>query len=57
MTYEDYLDGKFVDNDLFYLEDKELARQLAEHGYHTRSKTISQMICLREHNLKKRKSI
>jgi hypothetical protein len=32
-TYEDYLDAQITPKDLFYLEDKELARQLVELGY------------------------
>ncbi|RKP01745.1 hypothetical protein CXG81DRAFT_18503 [Caulochytrium protostelioides] len=32
-TYEDYLDSQITPTDLFYLEDKELARQLVELGY------------------------
>ncbi|TPX36329.1 hypothetical protein SmJEL517_g01536 [Synchytrium microbalum] len=32
-TYEDYLDSQITPIDLFYLEDKELARQLVELGY------------------------
>ncbi|KXS20274.1 hypothetical protein M427DRAFT_94779 [Gonapodya prolifera JEL478] len=32
-TYEDYLDSQIQPIDLFYLEDKELARQLVELGY------------------------
>jgi hypothetical protein len=28
--YEDYLDAQMTDDALFYLEDKELARQLIE---------------------------
>ena len=30
--YEDYLDDQMDDNDLFYLEDKELAHMLYEVG-------------------------
>jgi hypothetical protein len=33
-TYEQYLDDKMEEKDLFYLEDVELARQLIEVGYH-----------------------
>ena len=33
-TYEQYLDDHMSDDDLFFLEDKELARQLIEVGYH-----------------------
>ncbi|KAL7748573.1 hypothetical protein RI367_005984 [Sorochytrium milnesiophthora] len=32
-TYDDYLDSQITPIDLFYLEDKELARQLVELGY------------------------
>ncbi|KAJ3177203.1 hypothetical protein HDU85_005981 [Gaertneriomyces sp. JEL0708] len=32
-TYEDYLDSQITPLDLYYLEDKELARQLVELGY------------------------
>ncbi|ORZ32122.1 hypothetical protein BCR44DRAFT_1539038 [Catenaria anguillulae PL171] len=32
-TYEEYLDSQITPIDLFYLEDKELARQLVELGY------------------------
>ena len=32
--YEDYLDEQMSDEDLFYLEDQELARQLIQAGYH-----------------------
>ncbi|KAI9334122.1 hypothetical protein BDR26DRAFT_867358 [Obelidium mucronatum] len=32
-TYEDYLDSQITPIDLYYLEDKELARQLVELGY------------------------
>ncbi len=32
--YEDYLDAQMNDDALFYLEDKELARQLIEQGVH-----------------------
>ncbi|KAI9225152.1 hypothetical protein BC828DRAFT_401637 [Blastocladiella britannica] len=32
-TYEEYLDSQISPVDLFYLEDKELARQLVELGY------------------------
>lgn len=33
LTYEDYLDSQITPLDMFYLEDKELARQLVELGY------------------------
>ncbi|EGF77813.1 hypothetical protein BATDEDRAFT_27080 [Batrachochytrium dendrobatidis JAM81] len=32
-TYEEYLDSQITSLDMFYLEDKELARQLVELGY------------------------
>ncbi|KAH6565229.1 hypothetical protein BASA50_006005 [Batrachochytrium salamandrivorans] len=32
-TYEEYLDNQITPLDMFYLEDKELARQLVELGY------------------------
>ncbi|KAJ1502155.1 hypothetical protein HMI54_009312 [Coelomomyces lativittatus] len=32
-TYEDYLDSQITPIDLYYLEDRELARQLVELGY------------------------
>uniref|UniRef100_A0A4W3HHL0 Cilia- and flagella-associated protein 299 n=1 Tax=Callorhinchus milii TaxID=7868 RepID=A0A4W3HHL0_CALMI len=32
-TYEDFLDSQITSQDLFYLEDEELARQLVELGY------------------------
>lgn len=32
-TYEDYLDSQITSVDLFYLEDRDLARQLVELGY------------------------
>ena len=34
LKYEDYLDAQMTDDALFYLEDKELARQLIEQGVH-----------------------
>lgn len=39
-TYEDYLDSQITDNDLYYLEDKELARQLVELGYRGSGETL-----------------
>lgn len=38
-TYEDYLDSQITPVDLFYLEDKELARQLVELGYRGNGET------------------
>ena len=32
-TYEEYLDSQITSKELFYLEDEELARKLAELGY------------------------
>ena len=32
-TYEDFLDSQITQQDLFYLGDEELARQLVELGY------------------------
>ena len=39
-TYEDYLDEKLNQNDLFYLEDQELARQLVEFSYHGKTDVL-----------------
>lgn len=39
-TYEDYLDSQITDTDLYYLEDKELARQLVELGYRGSGETL-----------------
>ena len=39
--YEDYLDDQMSDEDLFYLEDKELARQLIEVGYHGKGEILT----------------
>ena len=40
-TYEEYLDSQMNDDDLFYLEDQELARQLIEVGYHGKGEILS----------------
>lgn len=32
-TYEEYLDSQITSKELYYLEDEELARQIAELGY------------------------
>jgi len=40
-TYEKYLDDHMSDEDLFYLEDKELARQLIEVGYHGKGEILT----------------
>eukprot|EP01038_Epipyxis_sp_PR26KG_P016266 gene16266-22154_t len=39
-TYEDYLDSQLTANDLGYLEDEEMARQLVELGYRGLGDTI-----------------
>jgi len=40
-SYEDYLDDQLEDEDLFYLEDKELARQLIEVGLHGKGEILT----------------
>jgi hypothetical protein len=40
-TYEDYLDNQITHQDLFYLEDQELARQLIELTFHGKGDTIT----------------
>jgi hypothetical protein len=39
-TYEDYLDSQLTANDMAYLEDEEMARQLVELGYRGLGDTI-----------------
>ncbi len=39
-TYEDYLDSQLTANDMSYLEDEEMARQLVELGYRGLGDTI-----------------
>ena len=39
-TYEDYLDSQITQEDLYYLEDEELARQLVELGYRGSGETL-----------------
>jgi len=39
-TYEDYLDSQLTSNDMHYLEDEEMARQLVELGYRGLGDTI-----------------
>lgn len=39
--YEAYLDEQTSDTDLFYLEDKELARKLIEVGLHGKGEVLS----------------
>ena len=36
-TYEEYLDSHITKEDIMYLEDIELARQLKEEGYHSKT--------------------
>ena len=40
-TYEEYLDSQITDQDLYYLEDDELARDLVELGYRQRCATLA----------------
>jgi|TARA_B110000285_G_C14910626_1_gene507756 hypothetical protein len=40
-NYEAYLDKQMSDEDLFYLEDTELARQLIEVGYHGKGEILT----------------
>ena len=40
-NYEEYLDAQMADEDLFYLEDKELARQLIQVGYHGKGEILT----------------
>ena len=54
-TYEDYLDSKITSQDLFYLQDKELARQLHELGYHGRGKNEKEKFILKKIFKRKRK--
>ena len=39
-TYEDYLDDQVQPEDMYYLEDEELARQLVELGYRGNGETL-----------------
>eukprot|EP00947_MAST-08B_sp_MAST-8B-sp1_P002598 g2598.t1 len=39
-TYEDYLDDQISTEDMFYLEDEDLARQLVELGYRGSGETL-----------------
>ena len=39
-TYEDYLDDQVRPEDMYYLEDEELARQLVELGYRGNGETL-----------------
>eukprot|EP00833_Pecoramyces_ruminatium_P015889 jgi/Orpsp1_1/1189921/evm.model.d7180000075465.2 len=63
-TYEDYLDSQITPLDMYYLEDKELARQLVELGYRgsgeplkreefTSKKKAAEMFRLSKHNATK----
>ena len=40
-TYEEYLDDQMIPQDLFYLEDIDLARQLIEVGYYGKSEVLT----------------
>ena len=44
-TYEDYLDSQLTSNDMGYLEDEEMARQLVELGYRGLGDTIHREVC------------
>jgi hypothetical protein len=41
-TYNDYLDSRMEENELFYLEDLELARQLIAVGSHGKGEIMTQ---------------
>ncbi|GIY75998.1 hypothetical protein CDAR_377501 [Caerostris darwini] len=41
MTYEDYLDSLLTKDDLMYLEDKDMCRELLVLGYHSSKRIIS----------------
>ncbi len=45
-TYEDYLDSQLTTNDMAYLEDEEMARQLVELGYRGLGDTIRREVLL-----------
>ena len=45
-TYEDYLDSQLTTNDMAYLEDEEMARQLVELGYRGLGDTIRREVYL-----------
>ena len=51
-TYEKYLDSFITPEDEFYLEDIELARQLKEQGYRSKTEILS-----REEFYNKKKAI
>jgi len=40
-TYEKYLDSHIREEDMYYLEDRDLARQLVELGYHAKNDILS----------------
>lgn len=44
-TYEEYLDSQLTANDMGYLEDEEMARQLVELGYRGIGDTIRREVC------------
>ncbi|KAA6354217.1 MAG: hypothetical protein EZS28_050256, partial [Streblomastix strix] len=39
-TYEDYLDTQISEDDLFYLEDQDLAREMVELGFRGRGNAL-----------------
>ncbi|CAL1260968.1 unnamed protein product, partial [Larinioides sclopetarius] len=41
MTHEDYLDSMLTKDDLMFLEDKEMCRDLLVLGYHSNKRIIS----------------
>ena len=45
-TYEDYLDSQLTANDMGYLEDEEMARQLVELGYRGLGDTLRREVAL-----------
>ncbi|KAG8183304.1 hypothetical protein JTE90_026004 [Oedothorax gibbosus] len=44
MTYEDYLDSMLTKDDLMYLEDKEMCRELLSLGFHSNRRIISREV-------------
>ncbi len=53
-TYEDYLDSQLTANDMGYLEDEEMARQLVELGYRGLGDTIRREVVKTLFNMPKR---
>ena len=41
LKYEDYLDSQMTEDELFYLEDVELARALIEQGVHGQGEILN----------------